>query len=376
MNPSGYYQQPAGYAYPQQQQQQQAYNPQMTAAAYSMLQQQQQQQYAASLQQQQLQQAALLQQQLQQQAMQQQQQQSPAGGQGYGKTKAPRQQSPPRVQQQQQQLAVAPVTRQPIVATAAPSIQDLIEDGSVAIKPFAPDNLDAHHNVYLLSLGGSYYRCSPKVHYVNPYDLEGANTGLTSQPLPTHKWAKVRNIMRKDLEARPRPDGADSISAEQIIAEAFPSDSISDDERVILLNPMETVIAHAEETVVLPRGVIPIVEAIPDVSRCMIDVRLSRNLGWGGEVFRPSLTITNRASHAKAVLVVGRPIAAIGLVATPHYAAQVGPGRAKSEARVKAYNAHWEPTSIINDGAVVIEPVAPQPQRQPQQPAFFRFQQQ
>jgi deoxycytidine triphosphate deaminase len=240
-----------------------AQSPQMMAAMIQQQQQQMMQSYGQTgvaaytpQQQQQMmiqQQALALQQQQQQQRAQQQQT-------GYGQSK-PAMHRPALAPPPQPAAVARPpvVAAKPASAAAHLNINGMLSDGTLSIKPFSPHMLSVEHNVYFLKLGDTFYRAAPRIPLANPYDPEGPYNGLTEKPRHAVEWSEIREkLVAAETE---RGGGGDRTAAEAKIDTVFRPSVIAPTDRAILLNPLETIVAHTDECIAFPEDCLPVVEA-------------------------------------------------------------------------------------------------------------------
>jgi deoxycytidine triphosphate deaminase len=266
---------------------------------------------------------------------QQQQQQPPPHR--YGGPRVP---APPVVQPAP--VAPAPVrtvVRKPPTPKQAstppapePNLPALVEKGQLAIKPFAPDLVFSH--CCHLRLGNHFFRGNAECTTINPYDPEGLNHGFADIYHTAVEWSKVREALIFSGE-----------SAENIDA-IFSTVSIAPDDLCIVINPLETIMGHSEETLALPSGAWPYVEALPAFSRC--GIRISLAYTQYDCVCRPVLAITNTSRNAKVVLVAGRPIAMLALIDMPRKISATSNLPAKPDVTAKQFASHWHPSAILN----------------------------
>jgi deoxycytidine triphosphate deaminase len=159
-------------------------------------------------------------------------------------------------------------------AAAHLNINGMLGDGTLSIKRFSPHMLSVEHNVYFLKLGDTFYRAAPRIPLTNPYDPEGPYNGLTEKPRHAVEWSEIRE---KLVAAETERGGGDRTAAETKIDTVFRPSVIAPTDRAILLNPLETIVAHTDECIAFPEDCLPVVEAVSGMSRCLIQVRLTRS---------------------------------------------------------------------------------------------------
>lgn len=161
----------------------------------------------------------------------------------------------------------------------------------VVIDPFDSDRLGA--NTYDVSLGEWYYRTRPPnlgTRIFNPY-CEDSVRKLWGEP----QQAMSAEVVFKG-EGLPVPEGIESY------------------ERVIIINPLETILCHTEEFIGGRFVVTGWMQGKSGWSRCFISVCMDAGLGDIGYVNRWTMEITNRHEYYALPLVVGWPIAKIAFL--------------------------------------------------------------
>ncbi|MBI2405772.1 hypothetical protein HYV21_01860 [Candidatus Microgenomates bacterium] len=185
-----------------------------------------------------------------------------------------------------------------------------MEKGNVVIEPFKRENLGTAS--YDISLGEYFYREQRPIPGVrrlfNPYNQRHVEL----------VWGEVQ----------------EAILAQEVMSDFEPIggwDGISPDDRVILIEPHETILAHTEEFIGGAGGVVTtMMKARSSFGRVFIEI--AKCAGWGdvGYTNRWTMEITNNSQHYPIPLVVGRrigqmaffevdPILGMDYVQTGHY---------------------------------------------------------
>lgn len=161
-----------------------------------------------------------------------------------------------------------------------------MKSGSILIEPFDKQNLAT--SSYDVTLGEWYFR---------------------EQSPHSHK--KVFNIYsKKDTELVWHTTPHQAKTAKEALANFnFPFDGIRPDDKVILLEPGETILAHTNEFIGGRDTVTTMMKARSSLGRDFINV--CKCAGWGdvGYVNRWTMEISNASRHYIIPLVVGRRIA-------------------------------------------------------------------
>lgn len=202
-------------------------------------------------------------------------------------------------------------------------ILEEMEEGNIVISPFDVRNLAT--SSYDVTLGEYFYR--PHSEWVdrlyNPYDEEAVKNvyGLPqfAQTAAGSTWFK------KDTKG------------------------ISPDDKVILLAPGETILAHTNEFIGGRKHITTMMKARSSLGRSFIQV--CKCAGWGdvGYINRWTMEITNGSKDFYIPLVVGRRIAQIvffetGPILDFDYAIK---GKYQTAQTLPALKAGWKPEDML-----------------------------
>jgi len=161
-----------------------------------------------------------------------------------------------------------------------------IEKGNICIDPFNSENLKT--SSYDVSLGDCYFRERRPDNYVHLYNIY-------NKEHVERVWGKEHYQAEKASK----------------ILKHFDFKGIAPEDRVILLEPGETILAHTNEFIGGRGTITTMMKARSSLGRNFIEV--CKCAGWGdvGYVNRWTMEITNNSRHYTIPLVVGRRIAQI-----------------------------------------------------------------
>lgn len=201
-----------------------------------------------------------------------------------------------------------------------------IQKGNIIISPFERENLNT--SSYDVRLGRYYYR-----------EQQPEPGNLIYSP-----WSEpdVKRIWGESQEA---VTAGDYKRGHNI---SLPED-IADSDRIILIPPGETILAHTEEFIGGRDGITTMMKARSSMGRNFIEV--CKCAGWGdvGYINRWTMEITNNSRHYTIPLVVGRRVAQIvffevGQTIDPDYSSG---GKYQTFAELKDLRANWRPKDML-----------------------------
>src|SRR3990167_1586809 len=201
-------------------------------------------------------------------------------------------------------------------------ILEEMKKGNIFIEPFQKENLAT--SSYDVSLGEWYFREQRQNFDIyNPYDKNQTDKVWGTKP---HKAELAKSVL-KDFEFR----------------------GIKPNDKVILISPGETILAHTEEFLGGRKEVTTMMKARSSMGRNFIEV--CKCAGWGDVGFtnRWTMEITNNSRFYTIPLVVGRRVAQIiffyvGPVLADDYTKS---GKYQSSTNIKKMRQEWDPMTML-----------------------------
>lgn len=202
-----------------------------------------------------------------------------------------------------------------------------MKKGTIVIEPFTRENLAT--SSYDVTLGEWFFREQPTKYNHGIYNI-------WSKEHTRHVW------------------GADKVERAVTAKEAFKKynfkwDGVLPTDKVILLRPGETILAHTNEFIGGRDSVTTMMKARSSMGRNFIEV--CKCAGWGdvGYVNRWTMEITNNSKNYIIPLVVGRRVAQIvffetGPILKHDYASS---GKYQSSTDLKKLKKAWSPQSML-----------------------------
>jgi len=206
-------------------------------------------------------------------------------------------------------------------------ILEEMKKGDIVITPFDPEQLAT--SSYDVTLGEWFFREQPTKYNHSLYNI-------WSKEHMEHVW------------------GADKVERAVTAKEAFKKynfefDGIHRDDKVIVLRPGETILAHTQEFIGGKDHITTMMKARSSLGRNFIEV--CKCAGWGdvGYINRWTMEITNNSKNYIIPLVVGRRIAQIiffetGPILAKDYAAT---GKYASSTDVQKLKKVWKPDMML-----------------------------
>ncbi|MDQ3089969.1 MAG: dCTP deaminase [bacterium] len=205
-------------------------------------------------------------------------------------------------------------------------ILEEMKRGDILIEPFKKENLAT--SSYDVTLGEYYFREKRPKYLYNIYNIY--NKKHTDRVWGTSP--------EKALGAK---DVLESVKFDYV--------GIMPNDKIILLEPGETILAHTEEFIGGKDHITTMMKARSSMGRNFIEV--CKCAGWGdvGYTNRWTMEITNNSSHYAIPLVVGRRIAQIiffetGEILNKDYTKS---GKYQSATGIKEMKKNWKPTDML-----------------------------
>ncbi len=205
-------------------------------------------------------------------------------------------------------------------------ILEEMKKGDIVISPFKRENLAT--SSYDVTLGEYFFSEQPPKHFqnlFNIYEKEHVDRVWGTEP----KKAKTAKEVFKDYK--------------------FSFGNISPSDKVILLAPGETILAHTNEFIGGKKHITTMMKARSSLGRSFIEV--CKCAGWGdvGYVNRWTMEITNNSNHYYIPLVVGRRIAQIiffetGEIVEKDYSSS---GKYQVTENIEKMKKEWNPLSML-----------------------------
>lgn len=214
------------------------------------------------------------------------------------------------------------------MALSDKKILEEIKNGNILISPFNKENLST--SSYDLTLGEYYFReAQPDRYHNRIYNIWDENhIERVWDKNHVHKAKKAREVF-KNIN--------------------FEYHNISPEDKIILLEPGETILAHTNEFIGGMNHITTMMKARSSMGRSFIEV--CKCAGWGdvGYVNRWTMEITNNSQHYAIPLVVGRRIAQMvffetGPILGDDYTKN---GKYNQSKDLKTLKKNWNPEMMI-----------------------------
>lgn len=213
-----------------------------------------------------------------------------------------------------------------IMSLSDKTILEQKEKGDIIIEPFKQENLAT--SSYDVTLGEWYFREQKPKNFFGVYNIYNkAHTEKVwgTEPLRAECTSETIKLPPEDLEG------------------------IGTNDKIIVLEPGETILAHTEEFIGGRNHITTMMKARSSLGRNFIEV--CKCAGWGdvGYTNRWTMEITNNSRHYAIPLVVGRRIAQIiffetGTILEKDYTKA---GKYQSSTSLAELQKTWDPRSML-----------------------------
>ena len=212
------------------------------------------------------------------------------------------------------------------MALSDKKILEHMKAGTVVIDPFDKENLCT--SSMDVTLGEWYYREQRPKRYKNLFNLYSKKDTELIWGTEPHRAGYAKDVLKNFN---------------------FDFDGIRPDDKVILLEPGETILAHTNEFIGGRGTVTTMMKARSSLGRDFINV--CKCAGWGdvGYINRWTMEISNASRHYIIPLVVGRRIAQLvffetGPILKKDYAAK---GKYQTSTELKKLKKEWKPEMML-----------------------------
>jgi len=205
-------------------------------------------------------------------------------------------------------------------------ILQAMDEGLVIIDPFNRKNLAT--SSYDVTLGEYYFTEQPPKHFENIYNIYDKTHIDRVWGTKAHRAKEAREVFKNF---------------------SFEWRGIEPDDRIILLAPGETILAHTEEFIGGRERITTMMKARSSLGRSFISV--CKCAGWGdvGYINRWTMEITNSSTRYSIPLVVGRRIAQIVFFETGYIegADYTKTGKYNPAGTLEELKATWKPEMML-----------------------------
>jgi len=212
------------------------------------------------------------------------------------------------------------------MALSDKKILEEIKKGNIIIFPFKRENLAT--SSYDVTLGEWYFKENKREHHHNIYNI-------WSKSHTDHVWGTKPKRAEKASRVFEKYN--------------FDWDGISPDDKIILLEPGETILAHTNEFIGGRNCITTMMKARSSLGRNFIEI--CKCAGWGdvGYINRWTMEITNNSNYYAIPLVVGRRVAQIiffetGEILNEDYSKS---GKYQTETDIRKIKMSWRPEMML-----------------------------
>ena len=212
------------------------------------------------------------------------------------------------------------------MALSDKKILEEMEKGDIIITPFKRENLAT--SSYDMTLGEYFFVEQEPKYFQNTFNIYEKDEIERVWGTKPHKARRAKEVFK---------------------SYKFEFGNISPNDKVILLSPGETILAHTNEFIGGRNHITTMMKARSSLGRSFIEV--CKCAGWGdvGYINRWTMEITNNSKHYYIPLVVGRRIAQLIFFETGPIIAKdyTGSGKYQSSTDVEKTIKEWSPLSML-----------------------------
>jgi dCTP deaminase len=212
------------------------------------------------------------------------------------------------------------------MALSNKKILEEMKNNCIVIHPFVKENLAT--SSYDVTLGEFFFQQQPLKHFQNIFNIYDKNDVDRVWGTEPKRAMKAKDVFKKYK---------------------FDFIGIDPEDKVIILEPGETILAHTNEFIGGKEHITTMMKARSSMGRSFIEV--CKCAGWGdvGYTNRWTMEITNNSSHYTIPLVVGRRIAQIvffetGPIIGDDYNVK---GKYNTTADITKLKKEWKPDMVL-----------------------------
>lgn len=224
------------------------------------------------------------------------------------------------------------------------AILKYIDEGEIIIEPFNLKHLNT--SSYDITLGEYYFRehrtpLTETDMSFDRYRIKNGETNHTSRIYNIYSEQAIKNLWGEPMQAKSYKFYKD----QGIILE-----NINEDEKIIFIDPQESIICHTEEFIGGRTRVTTMMKTRSSMGRSFIET--SRDASWGDAGFytRWAYEITNNSVHHTIPLVCGRRIAQIIFLDTGREDNNITynkVGKYQNGTDIKEIKENWNPYQLL-----------------------------
>lgn len=202
-----------------------------------------------------------------------------------------------------------------------------MKNGNIVIEPFNKENLAT--SSYDVSLGEYFFREQKPNYVLNHYNIYNKKHTDYVWGIKAMRAPKAKDVFKN--------------------FSAFDWTGISPEDKIILIEPGETILAHTNEFIGGKNHITTMMKARSSLGRNFIEI--CKCAGWGdvGYVNRWTMEITNNSRHYAIPLVVGRRVAQIIFFETGEILSEdyTKTGKYQTHQNLTKMKKEWKPESML-----------------------------